>query len=231
MTNESKPKWVMVNYSGLRLRAAPGLNSAIKGHAMARQIYEVVSEATIDGYVWVKNADGLWLAKTRLSNGYAYANDMDSTEFTFEVWPTQERRITQEFARNPLLYQQFGLPGHEGVDIAARTGSEVYAVAGGKVIRARRLATGHNYGKHVKIAHNGGYVTTYAHLKKINSDINVDVAVSAGTVLGLADNTGNSYGSHLHLSLQKRPGLPGWPYNITDPTPFLKKFPGVVWPN
>jgi murein DD-endopeptidase MepM/ murein hydrolase activator NlpD len=227
MSNDNA-KWVMVNYSGLRLRAAPGLDSTIKGHARARQIYQATGEATEDGYLWVRNEDGLWLAKTRLSDGYQYASDIDMTEFTFEVWPTQERRITQGFARNPKWYNKYGLPGHEGVDIAASMGSEIYAVADGQVIRARREETGHNYGKHVKITHSGGYVTTYAHLQKVH--VNTGDSVVAGDIVGLADSTGNSFGSHLHLSLQKRPGLPGWPYNITDPTPFLRKFPGVKWP-
>jgi murein DD-endopeptidase MepM/ murein hydrolase activator NlpD len=44
------------------------------------------------------------------------------------------------------------------------------------------------------------YHTIYAHLSRI--DVQVDQNVAAGDLIGLADNTGNSFGSHLHLTLK-----------------------------
>lgn len=34
--------------------------------------------------------------------------------FHFEVWPTEQRLITQPFGADPLHYAPFGLAGHEG---------------------------------------------------------------------------------------------------------------------
>jgi hypothetical protein len=140
--------------------------------------------------------------------------------FKFEVWPTEHRVITQHFGANPRNYAQFGLPGHDGIDLRAPSGSKVFAVAPGEVFRVHDRPTGHNYGIHVRIMHQDGYKTIYGHLQK--AFVRTGQIVEAGTILGLADNTGNSYGSHLHLTL-KRTGVKvgGWPYNIIDPTPFL----------
>ena len=140
--------------------------------------------------------------------------------FRFVAWPTEFRHITQYFGANPHNYAQFGLPGHEGIDIRAPTGSRVFAVAAGTVIRIHPTAHGHNYGIHVRIEHQDGYKTIYGHLESTN--VREGQLVEAGEMIGLADNTGNSFGSHLHLTL-KRKGVHNkpWPREIIDPLPFL----------
>ena len=78
--------------------------------------------------------------------------------------------------------------------------------------RESAINGGHNYGVHVRVDHGNGYETTYAHLDK--RIVNVGNTVVSGQVIGFADNTGNSSGSHLHLTL-KKDGV------IVDPMPFL----------
>ncbi len=39
------------------------------------------------------------------------------SSFKFEAWPTEYRALTQYFGVNPQNYSQFGLPGHDGLDI------------------------------------------------------------------------------------------------------------------
>lgn len=142
------------------------------------------------------------------------------SEFMFEAWPTEFRSINQYFGANPQNYAQFGLPGHEGLDIMAPTGSRIFAVAAGRVRMIRTTASGHNYGIHVRIDHVDGYQTIYAHLKELR--VERGESVQAGTLLGLADNTGNSFGSHLHLTLKNKQKSEGhWPGGIIDPTPFI----------
>ena len=142
------------------------------------------------------------------------------TEFKFQKWPTEFQVITQFFGVNPQNYSQFGLPGHEGVDMRAPTGSKIFCVAPGKVYDVHINPTDHNYGVHVRVAHEEGYKTTYAHLQK--PLVTVGEQVDAGAILGIADSTGNSFGAHLHLTLKKDGAqYLNYPSNIIDPTPFL----------
>ncbi len=137
-------------------------------------------------------------------------------------WPVDSRRINQEFNVNPQFYRPFGLPGHEGLDLYANTGASVYAAADGDVIAAG-APKNHPYGLHVRITHRAGdttYHTIYGHLSKIF--VAAGQAVRAGQAIGLADNTGNSFGSHLHFTLKiDGETTPGFPPGIVDPLPFL----------
>lgn len=151
------------------------------------------------------------------------------SNFRFQAWPSEFRSINQYFGANPQSYAQFGLPGHEGIDIMAPSGSKVFAVAPGTVKMVRNNPQGHNYGKHVRVEHVDGYETIYAHLQDVN--VSEGQAVEAGSLLGLADNTGNSFGSHLHLTLKHKGETQGnWPNNMIDPTPFLMPLLGVQKP-
>ena len=145
-----------------------------------------------------------------------------ASDFRFEAWPTEGRIVTQEFGENPADYAEFGLPGHEGIDIAADSGSRIFCVAPGQVKFVQPDPTLHPYGIHVRVSHRDGYETIYAHL--LTASVQHGQRVGAGHVLGLADNTGNSRGDHLHLTLKNhsRQGAPGYPGNIIDPMPFLQ---------
>ncbi len=142
------------------------------------------------------------------------------SSFKFEAWPTEFRTITQYFGANPQNYAQFKLPGHEGLDIRAPQRSKIFAVAPGIVKMVHKNPNDHNYGVHVRISHDEGYETIYAHLDEAH--VKEGQPVKAGQVIGLADDTGNSFGSHLHLTLKKEGAQQGnWPANIIDPTPFM----------
>ncbi len=140
--------------------------------------------------------------------------------FRFEVWPTEFKVVTQPFGANPQDYAPFGLPGHEGVDIRAKVGTKILCVAPGQVKLVHRGTPPHNYGIHVRVLHAGGYETIYGHLQ--SAAVVEGQQVAAGQVLGLADNTGNSRGDHLHLTLKHHgETFDGYPGSIVDPTPFL----------
>lgn len=86
---------------------------------------------------------------------------------------------------------------HEGVDMAGPIGTPVYATADGVVIEAG-WASG--YGRLVKVQHEFGIETRYAHL----NDIHVEVGqrVSRGEHLGDMGNSGRSTGPHLHYEIR-----------------------------
>lgn len=140
--------------------------------------------------------------------------------FRFEAWPTEHRNVTQWFGNDPEGYADYGLPGHEGIDLIAPEGSRIFCVAPGEVKMVERNPDVHNYGIHIRVSHADGYETIYAHLQQ--ALVEHGQTVQAGQVLGLADHTGNSRGDHLHLTLKRQDAnTPGYPNNIIDPTPFL----------
>jgi len=139
------------------------------------------------------------------------------------AWPTDFPVITQPFGANPQYYRRFGLPGHEGVDIRALMNTPIYSSAAGHVYLVREEPGSHAYGIHIRIRHLGGYKTIYAHLSR--ALVKVGDEVEVGERIGLADSTGNSSASHLHLTLKKEGaterGETPFPSDIIDPTPFL----------
>ncbi len=146
-------------------------------------------------------------------------------------WPTEfPGEVTQSFGNDPAYYGLFNcggeaLPGHEGLDLRAFTETEIYCCYDGVITRVEHNEVG-AYGIQVRVSHdiNGiEYKTTYAHLQAA-FDWEVGDEVKGGEVLGLADNTGNSSGSHLHLTLKRMADNDnGWPCSIIDPTPFFKE--------
>lgn len=96
-------------------------------------------------------------------------------------------------------YGKRGAAMHEGVDLDAKRGDPIYAVADGQVIQARRRSGG--YGKVVKIRHKNGYVSFYAHLGKIEA--RTGAKVKRGDIIGRAGTTGRSTGVHLHFEIIK----------------------------
>ncbi|MDQ2075094.1 peptidoglycan DD-metalloendopeptidase family protein [Marinimicrobium sp. ABcell2] len=87
---------------------------------------------------------------------------------------------------------------HNGVDFAAKEGSEVIAVGAGVVTAS---ADRQSYGFLVEINHGGGIVTRYAHNKK--NLVNVGDVVKKGQVIALVGSTGRSTGPHVHFEVHK----------------------------
>ena len=87
---------------------------------------------------------------------------------------------------------------HYGTDMAAKHGSAILATADG-VINFAGWEKG--YGKLIKIKHDFGYETRYAHLSKIS--VNVGQRISQGDRIGKMGNTGRSTGTHLHYEIRR----------------------------
>jgi len=86
---------------------------------------------------------------------------------------------------------------HEGLDIAASTGTEVMATANGIV---EYIGDKQRYGKHIVINHKNGYKTIYAHLSGYVAKYGQ--RVRRGEVIGFVGNTGKSLTPHLHYEIQ-----------------------------
>ena len=104
--------------------------------------------------------------------------------------PTTNRIVTSKYGYRPRFRRQ-----HKGLDIDANKGDTIRAAFDGKV-RVVEFQRG-GYGNVVVIRHNNGLETVYGHLSKhLTQKGNI---VKAGEPIGLAGNTGRSYGAHLHF--------------------------------
>lgn len=100
---------------------------------------------------------------------------------------------------------------HRGIDFAGKIGTELLAVAPGRVVSAGERV---GYGTTVEIDHGLGFTTLYAHLSQIL--VSRGNWVRPGTVIGLAGSSGRSTGPHLHYEIRYK----GSPF---DPTKFVKE--------
>jgi murein DD-endopeptidase MepM/ murein hydrolase activator NlpD len=86
---------------------------------------------------------------------------------------------------------------HEGTDFAASHGTPIYATADGVVIHAGWQG---GYGRLIKIRHEFGIETRYAHLSNIR--VQEGQRVSRGDRIGDMGNSGRSTGTHLHYEVR-----------------------------
>lgn len=98
---------------------------------------------------------------------------------------------------------------HQGIDLAAKHGTRVTALANGVVTYSGRNG---NYGNLVELEHAGGYRSRYAH----NSAnlVSVGSLVAKGDSIALMGSTGKSTGTHVHVEIRKN-GL------AVDPSAYL----------
>jgi murein DD-endopeptidase MepM/ murein hydrolase activator NlpD len=86
------------------------------------------------------------------------------------------------------------LKHHNGMDIAAPSGTPVKPVASGIVVYS---GWRNGYGNSVIIEHDNGMVTVYAHHS--SNQVSEGTAVDRSTVIALSGSTGRSTGPHLHF--------------------------------
>lgn len=106
--------------------------------------------------------------------------------------------ISQHFGENPSRYAQFGLNGHNGIDIAVPMETTVLAGIHGVVSEVGEDPAG--WGRYVKVADVGQNLEIiYAHLNSIAPLIQVGYVTDPRNPIGGSGTTGNSTGPHLHL--------------------------------
>ena len=123
---------------------------------------------------------------------------------TPSIWPT-EGFVTSRFGyrSSPFTGQS---SFHKGLDIAAPTGTPIYAPARGTVTAA---GTDGAYGLCVDISHGGGLSTKYGHMSKFV--VKSGQKVERGQLIGHVGSTGRVTGPHLHYEVRVN-GVPTNPY-------------------
>lgn len=124
-------------------------------------------------------------------NGYVLASSImtaESAEFVFPVECEGETYISSFWGDGR---------GHQGIDIAAPKGNEIYAAANGTVSFAGYKS---DYGYYIVIDHYDGKIQTlYSHNAK--NLVKEGDEVVAGQLIAKVGITGNATGNHLHFSV------------------------------
>ena len=162
----------------------------------------------------VEGTEGRKLVKAEIVsvNGIVESTDVVSEEVLEEPKEAIVLRGTKERPRT-LAYGEFIVPSrgaitsrfgqrwsshHSGIDIAVPRGTSIKAADGGAVIFAGWSG---GYGKLIKIDHENGYITYYAHCDTIT--VKKGQRVARGETIGKVGSTGNATGPHLHFEVRK----------------------------
>ena len=103
--------------------------------------------------------------------------------------------ITSEFGEREATIKGM-TTDHKGIDIAAKSGTNIKAAMSGTVSVAEENS---EYGKFIKIT-NGDIMTVYAHCKTLK--VKVGDKIKLGQTIATVGSTGNSTGPHLHFEIR-----------------------------
>ncbi|MBV8197943.1 MAG: peptidoglycan DD-metalloendopeptidase family protein [Candidatus Eremiobacteraeota bacterium] len=182
--------------------------ASIQRRSVASQVAEIESlsaseEAQLESLIMERERE---IEAQRRAAGIAGGVESEGAAGSFS-WPVTGT-ITSPFGwrSNPFG----GAPEfHQGLDIAAPSGTTVTAAAAGTVIMAQWYG---GYGNYILIDHGGGYSTGYGHLSAIF--VSNGQVVARGQAIGAVGSTGQSTGPHLHFEVR----IAGKP---VDPAPRL----------
>ena len=112
-------------------------------------------------------------------------------------FPLKSFRLTSPYGvrQNPVTGS---VAKHQGLDLAAPEGTDVFAAADGVVTG---VGTDPVYGNYIIITHSEKWSSLYGHLQKIETVLRS--AVKSGNLIGKVGSTGQSTGPHLHFELRQ----------------------------
>ena len=104
-----------------------------------------------------------------------------------------------------------GIRQHKGIDMAAPSGTPIYATADGIVEKAEWFSS---YGNFIAIEHGADLETRFGHLSRIA--VSAGQRVHKGDLIGYVGSTGRSTGPHLHYEVR----VDG---QAVDPSPYMSE--------
>ncbi|WP_301750930.1 M23 family metallopeptidase [uncultured Erythrobacter sp.] len=190
--------------------AAPALANTANSAAtttsadVTQPLREGQPEVVDTGDARFKSIFSSWTAMERTSPTFG-----SSAEVTAYSSPIPQRAVSVP-SRMPLegasLTSGFGMRthpvlggrrAHAGIDLAAPTGTPVYATADGVIGRADWYSS---YGLYISINHGAAMETRYAHLSRLA--VAAGDNVKKGDLIGYVGSTGRSTGPHLHYEVR-----------------------------
>ncbi len=118
------------------------------------------------------------------------------------LWPVLDGTISQGYGSTAFALRAYKGKYHNGIDIAAPIGTEIFAAEKGRVINVGnqdRYCPKGAYGKFVVVKHENGLTTLYGHMSKYI--VRIGDEVKRGQILGYIGKTGYATGPHLHFTV------------------------------
>lgn len=125
----------------------------------------------------------------------------NSLRKTFLKAPLRYSRISSGFSNNrfhPVLKKY---RPHHGIDYAAPSGTPVYTIGDGTVIKKGYQKNGG--GNYIKVKHNANYTSVYMHLKAYAKGMSVGKRLKQGDLIGYVGATGLATGPHLDFRVYR----------------------------
>ncbi|MBK8908488.1 MAG: M23 family metallopeptidase [Rhodospirillales bacterium] len=166
----------LTSEDGTRVGAGRVVAAALTVKGERKVLYRFTTD---DGVVDVYDADGRSARKALMRT------------------PVDGARLSSGYGmrRHPILgYNRM----HRGIDFAAPTGTPIFAAGDGRITEIGRKGS---YGKYIRIKHNAGYATAYAHMNGFARGLSRGSRVKQGDVIGYVGSTGRSTGPHLHYEV------------------------------
>ena len=179
---------------GMAVAAAPAMANTNAASVDIRDtVRDAQEESLITGDQGFRQLFASWEA---LEESGPDANTVGPVISVPSRMPLDGARLTSDFGMrtHPVLG---GRRKHKGIDLAAPTGTPVYATADGIVDRAEWFSS---YGLYVEIGHGAELETRYAHMSRLA--VAEGQWVSKGDVIGYVGSTGRSTGPHLHYEVR-----------------------------
>lgn len=107
--------------------------------------------------------------------------------------------VVIQYPVNPVVVNQGFHLFHWGIDLKGAKGDPVRPIMKGRVAKTEKSRF--LYGNSVRMEHEGGLASFYAHLSEI--DVKEGDEVETRTIIGKVGSTGRSTGNHLHLEVYK----------------------------
>jgi len=132
----------------------------------------------------------------KASSKYAYYTpEGKSLHKSFLRSPLEFTRVSSSFSRgrrHPILHR---VRKHNGVDLAAKSGTRIKASGDGVVAFRGRKG---GYGNVIILKHPNGIRTVYGHLSKFAKGLHVGQEIEQSEIIGYVGMTGLATGPHLH---------------------------------
>lgn len=121
--------------------------------------------------------------------------DLDTEDLVF-IQPIENKIISAYFGTRYFAGKPYY---HDGVDIPAPEGTDIYAAEAGEVVYVD--LNGEDHGNLIVIEHKSGIKTLYGQCKEIFAE--AGTYVNKGDLIAQVGSSGRSTGPHLHLGVRK----------------------------